>query len=533
LLLLVVLGGASSACEKACPAGTVERAGSCVSTLVSANMNREGPADASVGSTTVLSADAAQGATGGRPTVPLGSGGMGLPGTGNAAGVSSTAGIGAFGAGSSASNTPASLDLTCLESGKLRCSSSTPQAREACVAGKWAPYAACPTSQVCAGPDTVQPGQCLALAEVCRSRPRMRTCDGSGMLYECGPDGDVVGTPSRCGSADLCMAGLPTGVCATCLPGSFMCSGASLLICSTDGSGLVAKDSCASAELCDAQAGTCKTAVCEVGQRTCMGRDLYACNSTQTAYQKQSACPSGCSSQRSECNACDPSSAPRCSGDTTLIACQADGSGEESMICPKACSEGRCVDCVSPSQCTSNDPCRPSQCDLGSHKCTMDLAPRKTPCGGSRVCNALGSCVGCVDDSDCTDPKMGCRVDSTCQLRPGMESLQVTSSRSTVKLNPGYGLRAEIRMNGQGDNPVTITVGGQTSTLNKNNPSFQFSSATSARTVTITSKEHKESATCDSRARLDLSGSTATIYLEDIDGSGADCLDPVVTLTAL
>lgn len=515
LVLVSALAIGYAGCTKRCPFGTrLNASNTCESVAAS-------PIGAAAGTQAAPSSSPSEN------TGAAGSGGpvssTALPNT-----AASAAGVGAAApvAAPSVAAQMMAMVPSCTTVDEIRCGNSSPQARERCVNGMWSPYAPCSASKVCAGPDASKPGECLELAEVCQGKQGMKTCDGSGTMYECGQDAEIVGSPLDCDSIELCMAGLATGVCATCLPGAHMCSRESLLVC-LDGSGFDEVELCASEKLCNADQGACDPPACEADTNTCMGGDLYRCNRTLTEYERQMSCPSGCNADRGECNECDPSSAARCDGDS-IVSCRSDGSGEQTMRCPKACNDGKCVDCNDSSECSSTNPCRPGQCD-SSGRCTSGLAPRKTSCGGDRICDALGNCVECVDDSDCGDPQSGCQL-GRCQRRPGLEQFSGSSGSYRVRLNPGYSLSASSTFGGDGENPVRISAGSDSVTLDNSRRSHTFSATNAVRTVTISANQ-KEPGMCDGKNQL--SGSSQlTIHFEDQPGGPADCDEPVLTLRA-
>jgi hypothetical protein len=343
------------------------------------------------------------------PSGASGPGSVGTAGTGTSGALPGTAGSG-------------SAAEPCSMPSAFRCVSGGVGSREQCSNGAWAPAASCVQGEVCAGPETTTPGQCLAVAMVCANSKGARTCDGSGTLYQCDANG-VIQMQTPCGSADLCMPGVRTGVCAMCAPGSRRCTGASLEVCSPTGDGWGSGQMCGSEALCDAKAGACKTAACMPGQQMCMGNDLYQCSPDQTGTQKVKSCGAGlCNSTRGDCNTCSPSAPARCEG-TSVVTCSADGAMENRSACPMYCSAGKCVQCMegATQACGStvtNPPCsRGSQRCAGGvwGSCTPGVEPQK-----EIECNRVDEdCDGVIDD--CDDTRLTCRslVGGKTQCLPG------------------------------------------------------------------------------------------------------------------
>jgi len=287
--------------------------------------------------------------------------------------------------------------------------------REECVSGSWAEAAGCAQGEVCAGPETSKPGECLLVASVCENSKGARTCDGAGTLYQCDANG-VVQMQTECSSAALCMPGIRTGVCAMCAPGANRCTGATLEACSPTGDVWAPSQTCASDALCDAKAGQCKTSACTPGQKMCTGDDLVECNPQQTAFQKLKTCGRGlCNGSRGDCNTCMPGGAPRCEG-TSVVSCSADGSMENRSACSSGyCSAGRCVDCMPGMSRSCGNPAK-GICKPGTERCsatgvwgTICEGEQKPESEETRPCDGLDNdCDGMPDD--CADTRLTCRT---------------------------------------------------------------------------------------------------------------------------
>jgi hypothetical protein len=317
----------------------------------------------------------------------------------------------------------------CTTPNQLRCEAGGSGKRSQCLNGSWTPISGCSPTDVCAGPETTAPGACLAVAMVCGGVAGGRACDGSGILYQCDMN-EVIESKMQCGSADLCMPGIQTGRCATCAPGAFRCTGATLEQCGATGEAFIPSQTCASPVLCSEQTGACKAPACMPGEKMCMGDDLVQCNSQQDGFQKMQSCGRGlCNASRGACNVCSPSALPSCDGNTK-VACASDGSMQIETPCPMVCSLGQCVACKTGDQ----RECK-AQCGAGTQTCLAGIwgscvgerspGPREikcdnidndcntnTPdtCGSGLQCRSSGGSTTCLPPGSYLDSCTGCSV---------------------------------------------------------------------------------------------------------------------------
>jgi hypothetical protein len=467
---------ATSACDDvSCPSGTMDVMGHCRAPDASTAQPTAG-ADGTAPVMTsgmmqssVITAGTAAASTAGTAAPGTSSGatpgaaaaGAGPAGPSGAAPASGTSGSGTAGASaqssqptaSSAAGEPASMMEVCSPAGAIRCVSGAGGAREQCANGAWQAATACASGEVCAGPETTKPGECLAVAAICQNSKGMRTCDGSGTLYQCDANG-VIEMQTPCGSAALCMPGVRTGICAMCAPGEHRCTGAVLETCSPTGDAWTQGQTCPSEPLCDAKAGQCKAATCKPGQKMCMGDTLVECNDQQTGWDTAKSCGRGlCNASRGDCNACSPSAAPRCEG-SSVVTCRSDGSMENSVACPTFCEGGRCVECMSGMTRSCGDSTAKGVCHGGTQKCVVGRW--STTCEGEVKPRAITSsnecdgqddnCDGKMDDCPTSNPQLTCRttVDSVTKcLLPGSYvnacyacSMSSTSMTCTCGDNP-------------------------------------------------------------------------------------------------
>jgi hypothetical protein len=116
-------------------------------------------------------------------------------------------------------------------------------------------------------------------------------------------------------------------------------------------------DHCTTAAQCDAVSGTCLGAVCEPGSFQCvtpgasplpaaegesrLGLTLQICNTSGTGFQRVESCADLelCDDVHGQCDICDPTLPPLCSGNRLLV-CTADGQ-EQTLY--KVCTQG-CID---------------------------------------------------------------------------------------------------------------------------------------------------------------------------------------------
>jgi len=171
--------------------------------------------------------------------------------------------------------------VPCSPEGAIRCAENGMGARESCRSGIWSDDAPCPDGNTCATTASGAPA-CQPLSAICMASGQPITCDPQGGMLMCNENGTAMMLAS-CSSAKLCQAGLASGKCATCVPGSTMCNGKNLERCSSDGSAFQTELDCKSAPLCDPSAGTCKAPVCEAGSFTCNG-DTSASSSSSPIF---------------------------------------------------------------------------------------------------------------------------------------------------------------------------------------------------------------------------------------------------------
>jgi hypothetical protein len=422
----------SAACDDvACPSGTMNANGHCVMNALGSQSTDPSQVGGNAGG---LAGNEATGQAGPMsqtsaqlpdastpPSMSSGAGrGAAAGESGSGPDVSGTSGTGfsAPSASGGAAGVAAPTGEPCMIAGAIRCVSGSRSDRERCSGGLWGPSTPCSPGEVCAGLDSAQPGACLAVADVCKGRESKRTCDASGTLYTCDASG-VIEAQRSCASAELCMPGIQTGMCATCAPGSFRCTGATLEVCTPDGAAFTQSKACSTAALCDAKAGSCKASTCAPGEKTCKGNDLVECNPDQTGYVTLQACGAGmCNASRGACNACTAGSM-RCDGNSTVV-CASDGSVENRTSCPMVCSAGRCVQC-SPGETRScgaeaRGICRPGSdtCIAGVWSgCIGGVNPKtERPCDG-----ADSDCDG--DLEECPNAALSCRsADGTTKCLP-------------------------------------------------------------------------------------------------------------------
>lgn len=365
-----------AACDDAmCPAYTREIDGRCVKQLTAdplagtaGTANPSATGSMSMGVSTVLTADAGarEMSMAGDPSAPdMGGSASGVAGSGATPPVARTdAGApGGPGAGAGGGDDASGERESCALSNELRCDPGEGGKRSQCRGGFWSEITGCGPTEVCAGPETTDPGACLAVAQVCKGAGGARTCDGSGTLYQCDVN-EVIESRVPCGSRELCMPGLQTGRCATCVPSTFRCTGPMLEGCGPAGDGFIIVSTCASEALCNAQAGACTSPTCTADEKMCMGDDLLQCNAQRNEFQKLRSCGRGlCNATQGECNVCSPSALPYCNGNSK-VTCATDGSMEIQSVCPMVCSQGQCVQCK-----TGDQPNCTAQCGAGTETC--------------------------------------------------------------------------------------------------------------------------------------------------------------------
>jgi hypothetical protein len=226
----------------------------------------------------------------------------------------------------------------------------------------------------------------------CAGQQGGAVCDGA-VLHTCNDVGESANTET-CGNDALCQVGAAVSACAQCVPDTFLCEAEKLKQCSLDGQ-WVEKETCASAALCQEAAGACTEMVCMPDMPTCSsdGSTLRVCNSDGSDFAQQQPCGAGlCDASAGRCNKCMPGS-KTCSGNA-LTTCSTDG------------QEMTATECVPSGGDCSTATCRNSACVPG-------IKPISSACSGGK-CDATGRCVACITSSDC--PDAGPCNDRTCSL---------------------------------------------------------------------------------------------------------------------
>jgi hypothetical protein len=285
---------------------------------------------------------------------------------------------------------------------------------------------------------------------VCEGKADEWACD-ERTLYHC-VNGAYEGKPQSCKTAAQCMAGLTTGQCGECDPGTFLCNDVQLQRCDETGA-YVMEAECASAKLCKEEAGICDTQVCHQDEYHCEGDQLQTCNRDLSDWENSGrACEPGlCSVEAQGCLECMPGSAATCADESSIMSCSDKGmlaqtpcSGET-----KVCAEGKCV------QCKTADDCPAGMNDCGTMTCNAgmcvagDPKPKGTACAsnGGKMCDYLGSCVFCVTDLDCNDSSKRCFLQSQCVTKDAITATPLLDSWS-VTVSPGFS--ATVMDNGLG-----------------------------------------------------------------------------------
>jgi hypothetical protein len=279
----------------------------------------------------------------------------------------------------------------------------------------------------------------------CEGKVDEQVCDDT-TLYHC-VDGAYEGRPQSCMTAAQCQAGLATGQCGECDPGTFQCVDIELQRCDDTGTWVVEME-CASALLCKEDMGICDTQVCREGEYQCMGDQLQTCNADFTGWENEGpACEPGlCSVEAQGCLECMPMSAPTCEDERTVMTCSDEGKlTPQPCAAPTGfCAEGTCVQCNTDADC--GEPmnecgtltCNAGMCAAGSPK------PKGTSCSsnGGRMCDFLGSCVHCVTDLDCNDNTKRCYLQRECVTKNAITASALFSTWS-VTISPGFRAKVE------------------------------------------------------------------------------------------
>jgi hypothetical protein len=289
----------------------------------------------------------------------------------------------------------------------------------------------------------------------CEGKADEQACDDT-TLYHC-VDGAYEGRPQTCMTAAQCQAGLTTGQCGECDPGTFQCVDIELQRCDDTGAWVVETE-CASAELCNAEMGVCALQACAEGDYQCTGDQLQTCNQDFTGWDDEGpACEPGlCSKDAKACLECMPMSAPTCEDDRTVMTCSMEGKLTP-MPCAAPtgfCAEGACV------QCNTDADCGEPMNECGTLTCTAGMCaagspkPKGTSCSsnGGKMCDFLGSCVVCVTDLDCNDSTKRCYLQQRCAPKDAVTATPLFSSWS-VTVSPGFRARVSVT-------PNTVNVSG-------------------------------------------------------------------------
>lgn len=412
--VMVLAFGFVSACVDAeCPIGTMLVSGRCVETIASGV--EMAPDGGPVNSSTGAIAGTGAGIGGALPAA-MGTGGA-------AVGISQPAGSGAAAAGSPSAASmagalafppsgggapgPAPVQEACTAEGTMRCGTSEPNLREKCSGAVWVPVGACASGETCASD-----GSCQPVSALCRGNAGAAVCDAQGALLLCNPDYTAMPLET-CTSPALCRAGIPSKACATCVPNEHKCTGVTLDVCAPDGMGFMRQENCDTPGLCNAMLGRCTTAVCDPNKKSCMGDTLVTCNADGTALTNATVeCESGmCDAVGGDCNMCVPGE-KSCNGSNAQT-CDATGQ----RYTPTPCSGGHCIGpgmcvaCTQDSDCSSSVPCKAAYCTTDNRCSTRNAADHASCATG--VCQS-GSCVGCINNSDCgTQPANTCE-DGNC-----------------------------------------------------------------------------------------------------------------------
>jgi hypothetical protein len=289
----------------------------------------------------------------------------------------------------------------------------------------------------------------------CDGKDDEHVCDSEGTLYHC-VDGAYEGRPQTCMTAAQCAAGLTTGQCGECDPGSFQCLDIELQRCDDTGTWVLEME-CASAKLCKADMGICDVQVCHEGEYKCTGDQLQTCNADFSDFVDEGpACEPGlCSAEAKGCLECMPGTPAACSDERTVMTCTPEGK-QAPQPCATAtpfCAKGACVQCNTDTDCGEpmNDcgtlTCNAGMCVAGSPK------PKGTACSsnGGKMCDYLGSCVFCVTDLDCNDSTKRCFLQRDCVTKDAIIATPLLSTWS-VTISPGF--RASVSA------PAGVTVTG-------------------------------------------------------------------------
>jgi hypothetical protein len=119
--------------------------------------------------------------------------------------------------------------------------------------------------------------------------------------------------------------------------------------------------------------------------------------------------------------------------------------------------------------------------------------------GGAGVCDLIGNCVTCVDDTDCHDPSKRCNpanVFTPCESRSPLEATLSLLGGYTVTVAPGYrvkvdnpsGVKLSINLNTVQcpGNPCVLPATGEATTYTFSGPSCDSRPLLQTRTEVVT-----------------------------------------------
>jgi hypothetical protein len=301
-----------------------------------------------------------------------------------------------------------------------------------------------------AGSAPVMSQQPVNVVQACVGHAGANVCDGT-TLHQCGEMGSSTQS-DPCKSATLCQAGIGSGKCGVCEPNEYQCSDATPASCNAMGQWEMQKP-CASAALCTAGMSkhSCDPGKCEAGKFDCSGGLLRKCKDDLTDWDTGTACEANlCDMTAGKCNECKPGSKATCSDPKTVSDCTMDGK-KKTMMCSGStsnCLDGKCVQCMSDTDCKAPNDCQMATCDMGTCKNTVKSAHSSCKLGGnsSASCDYLGNCLACVDDSDCHSAALQCN--------PVLGCIQRAPLQATAGLPGAYGVTVAP------GKTVTGTVGG-------------------------------------------------------------------------
>lgn len=280
----------------------------------------------------------------------------------------------------------------CAKEAAVRCAASTPGRRERCEAGAWIDADGCAADELCVadGDDAL----CVTLDKLCAGREGRSVCNDAGELLMCDDHGTST-LVEACADPRLCIAGMARGACASCVPGSYKCTGNQLQACSAEGSAFVLQQECASPALCVEDEGRCAPALCKPDEYRCEVDALKRCNRALNGFDVQRLCGPGlCDEANETCRACMPGQR-KCSGDMRLE-CDASGQKFVAAACPAAtpvCTAGgSCAECKVSGDCATHA-CQVSSCSSGT--CSYAPEPKGVP-----RCNVPDGSTVRVKDGD-------------------------------------------------------------------------------------------------------------------------------------